>query len=287
MQFDPKKLAALKIPARRQRYGLEERRLYALGIGCGIEASEPRELAYAGPDAPLVSPAIATTVGAPGFWLRNLPTGIDWRHVVHGELLLTLHRPMPVDGDMTGRSRIVEIIDKGEGRAALVVAERELRESETGTLYAVITDTFYLIGAGGFGGANKPTRRLAAVPDRAHDLEVSRQTHTQMAFLHRMSGDNNPVHTDPVIARELGYDRPILHGVSTYGVACQALVQGLCEGAPERVQSMACRFAAPVYPGQRISIEAWHTGPGEAAFLARIVSTGAIVLSHGEFRYAS
>ncbi|OWU83228.1 hypothetical protein ATO6_20470 [Oceanicola sp. 22II-s10i] len=274
------------IPDCRQRYEARDCRIYALGVGYGIDPSDPHQLDYVGPAARRVAPGLATAIGAPGFWLRNLDCGIDWRRVVHGEMALEILEPLPMSGDVTGRTRVTGIVDKGPGRAALVLAERELRDSATGALHAVIRDTFFLIGAGGFDGGGAGPARLPSVPDRAPDTCVALGTHMQLAFLHRLSGDRNEVHTDLAVARSVGYDRPILHGVATYGLACHALVRGLCDHDPERMRGLSCRFAAPVYPGQRIAVDIWRGADGQGAFQARIDGTGQVVLSHGTFQYA-
>jgi acyl dehydratase len=123
------------------------------------------------------------------------------------------------------------------------------------------------------------------MPDRAPDLTRDMPTHSQMALIYRLSGDFNPLHADPAFARKAGFERPIFHGLGTYGVACHGLMAALCDYAPERVRHIECRFSAPVFPGETISLDIWREAPGEAAFRARVAAREAVVLANGRFLY--
>ena len=229
---------------------------------------------------------MANVLAYPGFWMRDLDTGIDWVKVVHGEQAFRLHRPLPPSGDVVGQTRIVDIVDKGPGKGALVYAERDIRDVASGETLATLLQTVFCRGDGGFGGQATSPRVPHALPDRRPDITVDMPTSPQAALVYRLSGDLNPLHADPALARKAGYDRPILHGLATYGVAGHALLAALCDYEPERMQAMECRFSAPVFPGETITLDIWREAPGQAAFRARVAAREAVVLANGRCEYA-
>lgn len=286
MPIDPDRLRALALPQTEHRYGWRDSILYALGLGYGLDPLDPRQLRFVDETKLMAVPTMANVLAYPGFWMRDLDTGIDWVRVVHGEQAMRLHRPLPTEGRMIGRSRIVGLVDKGEGRGALIYIERVVSDAATGEAVATLMQTTFCRGDGGFGGGDAtPPRQPHPVPDRAPDLTLSLPTHPQMALIYRLSGDFNPLHSDPEAARRAGYDRPILHGLATYGVTGHALMAALCDYDPTRVLAMEGRVSAPVFPGETILTEIWREGPGEAAFRASVPARGAVVLNNGRFEY--
>src|SRR5215831_4257566 len=151
MPIDYQKLKNWPIPAVEQRYVARDTILYALGLGCGADPTDRDDLKFVYEDGLAALPTMAVVLGAPGFWLKDPKTGVDWRKVLHGEQGLVLHRPLPPAGVVTGQSRILEILDRGE-RGAFMYSERTLVDPASGALIATTTSTTVLRGEGGFGG---------------------------------------------------------------------------------------------------------------------------------------
>jgi acyl dehydratase len=287
MALDPDKLYALPFPDIRQTYTWRDTVIYGLGLGFGLDPTDERQLRFVDETKLVAAPTMANVLAYPGFWMRDLDTGIDWVKVVHGEQAMRLHRPIPPEGEVVGRTRIVDIVDKGPGKGALVFAEREISDAGTGEKLATLLQTVFCRGDGGFGGKSTSPRTPHTLPDREPDLSLDMPTHPQMALVYRLSGDFNPLHADPAVARKAGYDRPILHGLATYGVVGHALLAGLCDYAPERLTFMDGRFSSPVFPGETIAVDIWREGSGQAAFRARVRERDVVVLTNGRCEYTA
>ncbi|KPF72431.1 3-alpha,7-alpha,12-alpha-trihydroxy-5-beta-cholest-24-enoyl-CoA hydratase [Bosea sp. AAP35] len=285
MALDPGKLYALDFPEIRQRYSWRDSVVYALGLGFGLDPLDEGQLAFVDETKLKAVPTMANVLAYPGFWMRHLDTGIDWVKVVHGEQAMTMHQPLPPEGEIVGRTRIVDIVDKGPGKGALVYAEREIRNGADGVLLATLLQTVFCRGDGGFGGKSESPRRPHPTPDRAADLSIALPTHPQLALIYRLSGDLNPLHADPATAAKAGYERPILHGLATYGIAGHALMKALCGYEPGRFRAIDARFSAPVYPGETITTDIWREGEGQAAFRCRVADRDATVIANGRFTY--
>jgi acyl dehydratase len=225
-------------------------------------------------------PTMAVVLGYPGFWLRDPATGVDAVRLVHGEQAVTLHAPLPVEGEVIGRSRVTGIVDRGEGKGALLYSERAILDATTGATLATLEQTTFLRGDGGFGGPSGPVKQPAAEPDRAPDLVVELPTRPETALLYRLNGDHNPLHSDPALAAKAGFPRPILHGLATFGIVGRALLRAVCGNDPARFGRMECRFSAPVFPGETITTEIW-LGPDGAAFRARAAERNVKVVGNG------
>ncbi|MBC6440184.1 MAG: MaoC family dehydratase N-terminal domain-containing protein [Rhodospirillales bacterium] len=254
--------------------------LYALGCGLGHDPLDPDQLRFTCEKNMLALPTMAVVMSPSGFWLHDPATGVDWKRVVHGEESLILYRPLPPEGQFVTRSRIDEIIDKGEGRGALIYITREVSDAKSGDLMATVRRTTFARGDGGFGGPDGPVRPVHTLPDREPDHVCDLSTLPQHALIYRMSGDLNPLHADPDVAREAGFDRPILHGLCTFGVAGHAVVKTLCGYDPSRLRRFDVRFSAPVFPGETIRTEMWVDGT-TVSFRARIADRDAVVLNNG------
>lgn len=292
------RLLALAIPERRQRYTWRDAALYALGVGVGIDPLDEDQLRFVDETRLRVLPSFATVLAYPGFWIRDLDTGIDWRRVVNGGQEVRLHHPLPPEGEVVAQTRIVDLTDKGAGKGALITTERVVVDTAAGRPLATVRQTVLCRGDGGFSGAApaatpRPLARPAgeAVGEKAGAAEteapirVTLPTHSQLALVYRLSGDLNPLHLDPAVARAAGFDRPILHGLATYGIACHALVKGLCGYDPTRARAMAGRFSSPVLPGETITVDIRPDGPGRASFRALAAERGAVVIDQGRFDY--
>ncbi|MFE9447921.1 MaoC/PaaZ C-terminal domain-containing protein [Streptomyces sp. NPDC006739] len=231
--------------------------LYHLGVGAGIPATDPGELRYTLESRLHVLPSFATVAGAgsPGVISSLSMPGIevDLARVLHGGQSLTLHRPIPVQGTATATGRIAAVYDKG--KAAVLVMRTEVADAE-GPLWTNDAQIF-VRGEGGWGGDRGPSAR-SNPPSGEPDRVLDRPVREDQALLYRLSGDYNPLHADPEFAKLAGFDRPILHGLCTYGITLKAVVDTLLDGDVSRVRSYATRFAGVVYPGETLRIRAWR-----------------------------
>lgn len=247
--------------------------LYHFGLGAGVPATDPGELRYTLESRLHVLPSFATVAGAgvPGV-IRALSmpgVDVDLAHVLHGGQSLTVHRTVPAHGAATATSRIVAVYDKGT--AAVLVLRTEAADAE-GPLW---TDEarIFVRGEGGWGGDRGPSARGEA-PTGEPDLTVERRTREDQALLYRLSGDDNPLHADPAFARAAGFDRPVLHGLCTYGMTLKAVVDTLLDGDVTRVRSYAARFAGEVYPGETLRVGMWRQGSGRVRVAVTAVERG-------------
>jgi acyl dehydratase len=280
------KLLALKIPDSEQAYTEGDAIYYALSLGLGQDPMSQDELPFVYEKGLKVLPTFPCVVAHPGFWARDLDTGIDWVKGVHGEHRLDLHKPLPPKGTLVGHTRILDVVDKGAGKGALIFSERKVRDKATDEVLATITQTSFARGDGGFGGPQRPTPAPHTLPDRAPDLSCDLPTRPEMALLYRWNADMNPLHVDPAIAKAAGYPRPILHGLATFGVAGHAILKMMCGYDPSRFKSIAGRFSSPVFPGETIRTEMWHDGP-IVSFRSRLIERDVVVLNNGRAEIAN
>ena len=261
-------------------YGTTDTILYALGVGLGADPLDARQLRFVYEEDLLALPTMAVVLGAPGFWLKEQDTGVDWVRVLHGEQGLVLHRPLPPEGTAIGRTRVTGILDKGADKGALIYTEKVLIDKASGETVATTTSTTFARGDGGFSGPTGPSPRPHPIPERAPDLACDLPTVPQAALIYRLSGDRNPLHADPEVARSAGFKAPILHGLCTLGAAGHALLKSCCDYDPARFRSLKLRFSAPVYPGETIRTEMWRDG-AIVSFRSRALERDAVVLDNG------
>ena len=188
--------------------------------------------------------------------------------------------------ELIGRSRITGIVDRGEGKGALMYSQREVLDAKTGEKLATTTSTSFLRGNGCFGGPTGPVKQPHPEPSRAPDVTLDMPTRPEQALVYRLNSDLNPLHIDPEVAKGAGFPRPILHGLCTFGTVCHALLRSLCDYDTARFGQMDLRFSSPVFPGETIRAEIWNE-PGGAAFRARVVERDKVVVSNGLFRFAA
>lgn len=253
--------------------------IYALGVGLGADPCDPAELRHVYENGLVALPTMATTLGHPGFWVSEPDSGVNWRRTVHAEQTLIVHRPLPMGGVLTGRNRVEEILDRGEGKGATIRVRRDLF-LEDGALQSSAVMSMIARDDGGFGG--KPQARALddPFPARAPDAVVDRRTLPQAALIYRLAGDYNSLHADPLVAREAGFERPILHGLCTYAVAGWSLVTACLAGDAVRLSGLDVRFVAPVLPGETVRTEIWMEGQG-ARFRSSALERGVTVLDRG------
>ncbi|MBN9670825.1 MaoC/PaaZ C-terminal domain-containing protein [Roseibium aggregatum] len=283
MALDPKALMALEIPAVRRAYDWRDCAIYALGLGYGEDPLDQGQLRYVVETGQQAMPAMVNVLGHDGSWMKRPETGIDYLRVVHGEQEMRLHRPLPVSGEIVARTVIEEVVDKGEAKGALVTARREVSDAMTGDLVATVWMTIFCRGVGGFCGNPDSSRTPHPLPEGAPAKTVSVATSPQSALIYRLSGDYNLLHADPEVAAKAGFDRPILHGLATFGIVCRMLMAEFCGADGTRVAGLQGRFSAPVYPGEIITIDIWPEAPGRAAYRARAGERD--VLRNGRFDY--
>lgn len=261
-------------------YTAKDAMLYALGIGIGADPLDEGQLKFVYEEGLCAVPTLSVVLAYPGFWLKEPDTGVDWVKVLHGEQAIRIHKPLPAEATVEGQTRITEIIDKGEGRGALIISERDVYDQATGDKLATLTSTTFVRGDGGFGGPSGPTPTPHPVPEREPDAVCDLPTLPQAALIYRLSGDYNPLHADPKVAAQAGFKAPILHGLCTLGVAGHAILKTCCDYDPTRFHSLQLRFSAPVYPGETIRTEIWRDGD-VASFRSKVVERDVLVLNNG------
>jgi len=254
--------------------------LYALGVGLGHDPTDRAQLDFVYEKNLKSLPTFACLLGYPGFWVRDLDTGIDWVKIVNGEQGVVLHQPVKPAGTVIGKSRIVQVIDKGAGKGALAYTERKVTDKASGALIATVTQTTFCRADGGFGGPPRESPPVHKIPDRAPDLACDLGTRPEQAMIYRLSADRNPLHVDPEVAKAAGYPRPILHGLGTFGVVGHALLKSVCGYDPTRVRSFTGRFSAPVFPGETIRTEFWRDGD-VVSFRASVPDRNVVVMNNG------
>lgn len=280
MPIDAERLLAYRVKDVRQRYSAGDSAFYALSVGMGRDPLNERRLSFVDPakgNAQLVLPSMALVLGYPGFWMVRPDTTIDPTRILHGTQAVQWHRPLPPAGEVIGRTRVVRLVDRGEGKHGMVVSEREIVDASTEEPYATLTQVHVLIGQGGFGGDPEPLPApqpiMAGEPHWTVDVPTTRD----QALLYRLNGDLFALHSDPQMARNAGFQRPILHGMCVAGIATQVLMGVRAGDDPARLRALEIRFSSPVYPGDTIRIEAWDDG----SFQARCVERDELVLSNG------
>ncbi len=289
MPIDPSAVGATTYP---QDFTWTDRDtlLYALGVGAGVD-----DLAFTTENShdieQQVLPTFAIIACSP--FAAALKIGsFNFGMLLHGSQEIRLHKPLPPVGRLRVHSEVADIQDKGEGKNAVVMLKGYGADPETGEVVVETLTTVVIRGEGGFGG--QPGQRPVApeFPDRAPDATVALPTREDQALLYRLSGDRNPLHSDPWFAQTLaGFPKPILHGLCTYGVAGRALVAELGGGDATKVHAVAARFSSPVFPGETLTTSIWRTGDGRAVFRTEAAApdgSGArVVLDDGVAEYSS
>ena len=191
---------------------------------------------------------------------------VDLAAVLHGSQTIELHRPLPTGGTATSTSRVAAVYDKG--KAAILVLRTDVADAE-GPLWTAEAQ-IYVRGEGGFGGERGPSNRLE-LPGRAPDFTAERAIREDQALLYRLSGDWNPLHADPEFAKLAGFDRPILHGLCSYGMVLKAAVDTALDGDVGRVKSWTARFAGVAFPGETLRVRMWRLDDGTLQLTASAV----------------
>lgn len=263
-----------------EQYTDKETLFYALSLGIGSDPLDPLQLQYVYEQEQKVLPTYPVVLAPPQGWAVHPQAGLNYRMMLHSEQRLKIHQPMPASGTVRGVTRIDEVIDKGEGRGALLYLTRELYDHDSGAHLATVGGTVFARADGGFGGPPAPVIAPHAVPERPADRRLEVQTSPQSALLYRLNGDRNPIHASPQLARSAKFDRPILHGMATYAMTANALLNSYAPGRPEALRELNARFSAPLFPGETLTIESWQDGQ-EVSFRVRVEARDVTVLDNG------
>lgn len=288
MPIDYEKLLRRPFAQVEQPYTSRDTILYALGIGVGADPLDEDQVRFTFEEAECFAPlpTMPVVLAGPGFWVREPDTGVTWEQVLHGEQRLTLHNPMPPEGVALGQTRIDGIVDKGEGKGALIYVAREIYDKASGTHIATSMSTTFARADGGFGGPDGPTLPVRSLPDRAPDIVDEVPTLPQAALIYRLSGDSNPLHASPAVGRQAGFHAPILHGLCSYGIAGWSILRSCCGGDPTRLKQLDLRFASPVFPGETLRTEIWRDGD-DVSFRTFVVERDRLVLNNGHARISN
>lgn len=268
MPIDPEKALAAPATSIELAWTPKDVQLYHLGLGAGVPATDAAELAYVYEKSLKVLPTFAVVAGgALGFSLFANP-GIDIQlvNVLHGGQSITVHRAIPASGQATATAHVTDVWDKG--KAAVIRTESVIADAD-GPIWTNHSQIF-VRGEGGFGGERGPST-VDTTPEREPDHVVEIKTLEQLALIYRLSGDWNPLHADPEFAAMAGFDRPILHGLCSYGITCKVVVDTVLGGDVTRVTEYSTRFAGIFFPGETMRVKMWDDGAGRVD----VVSTSA------------
>ena len=278
MALNYEKIMAYRPADIRATYGPRDCMLYALGIGLGMDPLDQGQLKFVYEKNLAAFPTLATTLG----WMGRLTDpafGIDERMVVLADQRVVLHRPLAPEATLISRPYVKEIIDKGEGNAAIIQFTRDLT---AGGRHAHCDRRRLDLGA----QARRLRRQSHAIarssrdPLRDPDATCDLPTPPNLALIFRLTGDTNPLHIDPERAKVAGFPRPILHGMAGFGVAAHAILRTLAGYQPEKLASIEARFAKPIFPGETVRTEMWQNG-SEVAFRCRTVERGEVAIDNG------
>ncbi|GAA5168546.1 3-hydroxyacyl-thioester dehydratase HtdY [Pseudonocardia eucalypti] len=264
MGINPNSVGATSGPVT-QKWVDRDTLLYAVGVGAGLD-----ELAFTTENSHGVDQQVLPTyavIACGSLGAIGKVGDVNWGRLVHGSQSIRLHRPLPPAGELAVTSEVADIQDKGEGKNAIITITAKGVDPASGEVVAETSSTLVIRGSGGFGGQPGKSPERPVYPERDADVTRSETTREDQALTYRLSGDRNPLHSDPWFATEkAGFPKPILHGLCTYGFAGRALLHEVCGGDPARFTSMTARFSSPVFPGETLTTSAWTNGDGTAVF---------------------
>jgi acyl dehydratase len=267
-----------------QKYSWTDREvmLYAYGIGMGADPMDQKELSFVneGYYTPRELKVVPTYASVAAWGATAGPIDVNRVMVVDGERDITFHRPLPVQANITADSSILGVFDKGKDKGAVILRKTVLKNDKGEDLATLVASQFAR-GDGGFGGPSEGQPEPHPIPKRAPDLSVDISTRPDQALIYRLCGDRNPLHSDPEFAKKAGFDRPILHGMCTYGLSCRAVLQTYADYDPVAFRQHAVRFSAPVFPGETVSFDLWKDGD-VISLEGRVKSRNVTVIRNGK-----
>jgi len=267
-----------------QKYSWTDREvmLYAYGIGMGADPMDEKELSFVneGYFTPRDLKVVPTYASVAAWGASAGPIDVNRVMVVDGERDITFHKPLPVAANITADSSILGVFDKGKDKGAVILRKTVLK-NEKGEDLATLIASQFARGDGGFGGPSEGQPEPHPIPKRAPDMSVDISTRPDQALIYRLCGDRNPLHSDPEFAKRAGFDRPILHGMCTYGLSCRAVLQTHADYDPLAFKQHAVRFSAPVFPGETVSFDLWKDG-NVISLEGRVKSRNVTVIRNGK-----
>jgi acyl dehydratase len=273
-------LVGTRIERGEAAYSSADAMLYALSLGVGDEPLDVRQLRYVYEENLRTLPTLPLVLGWQGIWMPSTQRALDYPQMLHAEERLQCHRPLPPAGIVRDEVWLDALVDRGAGRGVFVHTRKELFSENDGLPLATVHSCVLARGDGGGGSAGAPPVPLQATPARAPDHVASRRTLARQALLYRLNGDSNPVHGAPATAALAGFDRPLLHGRCTLGLALREALAQCCDYAADDIVAVQTRFAAPFFPGETLRVNLWQDGRA-IAFSADVVERELTVLSHG------
>nr|WP_173276913.1 MULTISPECIES: MaoC/PaaZ C-terminal domain-containing protein [unclassified Sphingomonas]AJW29548.1 MaoC-like dehydratase [Sphingomonas sp. JE1] len=258
--------------------------IYAHGIGLATDPLDAVELAYVQDESPAIFPTFPVSLALTGGPLAG--AGLDMRQVLHGAHMLTLHGPMPSTGSAEMRGAMIGVWDKGLEKGAVFVEEKRLTLDPGGTPLATIVTTVFGRAEGGCGAPRTGQPAPHPLPFRTPDAIVDMVTRADQALLYRLSGDRNPIHSDPVAAGRAGFPRPILHGLCSFAICARAVTDNFANRQAGRLRHIEARFSGPVYPGETIQMKLWQDD-ATISFEAGVRARNALVITAGKALIAS
>ncbi|MEM7097498.1 MAG: MaoC/PaaZ C-terminal domain-containing protein [Pseudomonadota bacterium] len=278
MPINPEAVGAKGTPSKRS-WTSKDALLYAVGVGAGTD-----ELQYTTENTKDVTqqvlPTFAVIIGGGGSPWDKVGS-YNPALMVHGEQGIELFAPIPAEGEIESVGECTAIWDKGS--AAVLEFESTSTNTATGQPLLKTRTQLFCRGEGGFGGERGPNDKVE-YPDRAADHQVVYKTREDQALTYRLSGDRNPLHSDPSFAAMGGFDKPILHGLCTWGFTGRALLHTLCGSDASRFKSMNSRFSKPVIPGDELTVSMWVDG--NSAVFRTENQNGETVIDQGTFTFS-
>lgn len=278
MPIDPKTLLDTTLADVAVSYDQKDVMLYAVGVGLGRDPLDVSELPYVSEHAGLQTLPTFASMIIPETLVAQ--SGVDLANILHRSQSLEIFRPLPASGKLLANQRVLAVIDRGKEFGAELELETELRLQRDDTVVCHGTSRIIARGDGGFGGDPAPKRPRHRMPNRDPDLVCDLPTRPDQALVFRLAGDFNPLHADPGTARKAGFDRPILHGRCTHGIACHAILKTVCDYDFTLIKGFDVRFSSPVYPGDIVTTEMWQDG-NIISFRCKVHERGAVVINGG------
>ncbi len=251
--------------------------LYGLGVGLGNDPMDIDELKYVYENGQIALPSMATNFQYHSSLLMSAK--LNFVMVVHGEQKLSIINPIPVSGDFLADMKVLNCFDKGASKGAIIDVETTVKLKSDGTEICKLISTTFARGDGGFDGPESPPQEIFE-PEGSPDIVDEITTKPDQALIFRLSGDYNPLHSDPNFAKAAGFPKPILHGLCTYGVACRSIIKTACDNDVKKLKSFNCRFSSPVFPGETIVTEMWKNG-NDVNFQSKVKERDKIILKNG------
>ena len=279
MAIDYDKIMSLETKNQKFSYSDRETMLYGLGVGFGKDPLNNEELKFVYERDLKTAPSMATVISWGAGNMRE--SGINYLLVLHGEQRLKMYEPLPYAADILVDSSVKGVFDKGKEKGALIITETDIKLKENENLLCTLSSTTFARGDGGFGGPSDGAPEPHLIPERKSDDEFSADTEPNQALIYRLSGDRNPLHSDPEIAKAAGFDVPILHGLCTYGTACRTIISNVCDYDSKLIEEFNVRFSSPVYPGEKISTEIWKDD-NVISFRCWVRDRNVMVLNNGK-----